>query len=296
MEKSNKEEKWRTDKEYQKQRDAYMLTNEGFAETTYFCTNGIPTLSKGVTTITRRVDGTFVLHTENMGAIKDVVSEEKYKEIEAFSNKAATAISNTEMPKYGKGKKTLSKFEANERGEKLEEKLGELNKKWEAKTSPTITKEEAQEIAERVKDIQEEKLDIQLKKIHINPEVLTNHQRIVLYDALYQGRWKTGGKQAAVKMQAKKSVADVCKELKVEPTYSTYRSRIDLACQFLDPNYKPPKRKPKPKPKDKLKPQKIASDPVRKEQKKGVDVHPWLNELKANANSIFDKIGIGRVF
>ena len=32
------------------------------------------------------------------------------------------------------------------------------------------------------------------------------------------------------------------------------------------------------------------------QKKKGVNVHPWLDELKANANSIFDRIGIGRVF
>ena len=49
MNKSNEERKWMTDKEYQKERDTYMLTNEGFAKTVYFCTNGIPTLSKGVT-------------------------------------------------------------------------------------------------------------------------------------------------------------------------------------------------------------------------------------------------------
>jgi len=31
-------------------------------------------------------------------------------------------------------------------------------------------------------------------------------------------------------------------------------------------------------------------------KEKSVNVHPWLDELKANANSIFDNIGIGRVF
>lgn len=289
MNKLNEEKKWMTDKKYQKERDAYMLTNEGFAKTVYFCTNGIPTLSKGVTTITIGTDGTFGLHKPNMKAIKDVVSVEKYKEIVAFSNKVATAISSTKSPKYGKGKKTLSKFEESDRGEKLEDTFGKLNDKWEAKASPTITKEEAQQIADKIKENFEINLDAQLTKIHVNPDVL-------LYDALYQGRWKTGGKQAAVKMQAKASVADVCKALRHEPSNSAYKPRIDLACQFIDPNYKPPKPKPKSKSKDKLKPQKRTSDPVRSEQKKGVNVHPWLDELKANANSIFDRIGIDRVF
>jgi hypothetical protein len=273
-----------------------MLTNEGFAKTVYFCTNGIPTLSKGVTTITLGENGTFGLHESNMKAIEKVVSKKKYEEIVAFSNKVATAISSTKSPKYGNGKKTLSKFEESDRGEKLEDTFGKLNNKWEAKASPTITNEEAQQIADKIKENFEINLDAQLTKIHVNPDLLSSHQRIILYDALYQGRWKTGGKQAAVKMQEKASVADVCKALRHEPSNSAYKTRIDLACQFLDPNYKPPKPKPKSKSKDKLKPQKRTSDPVRKEQKKGVNVHPWLDELKANANSIFDRIGIGRVF
>lgn len=47
--------------------------------------------------------------------------------------------------------------------------------------------------------------------------------------------------------------------------------------------------------KAKLKSKKKKSYPVKKGHK-GVAVHPWLDELKNNANSIFDRIGIGRVF
>jgi GH24 family phage-related lysozyme (muramidase) len=226
-----------TNTAYQKLRNDFMIAAEGFSQEVYFCPAGIPTIGKGIALLSRD-SNEFKRHKENLELIENFfgVDSPEYKAIDNFTNRALAAINGTPEPVYGKNT-TLSTFEKSSRGKELIAEFGPITSKlkgdayfWVPQSSPSVSESNALELsASRVLKAEKE-LDGLLKKIGLEPGKLTEQQRVVLLSALYQGRWRFGGREAAEAIKAGKNAEAICNILK---KYKKQQGRIALECALL---------------------------------------------------------------
>ncbi len=234
---------------YRNNRDVFMLGREGFRNTVYFDIVGVPTVGKGIALLARtdssnsKGDRTFGLHNGNLAALKSELGKDsvEYRAIEEFAKKALDAINYTPEPNYNGGKKTTTAFQNTERGQNLVDKFGPLSEAWQMSSSPTISDSAAHGASSRVVDSREKQLDSLLNGIGLDPSTLTEQQRIVLLDVLYQGRWKDGGRQAALAIKNGADAATVSNILLKSKSYTKYASRIQSECKLLNNQWRPTK-------------------------------------------------------
>lgn len=242
---------FRTNKHYRELRDAFILDNEGFRRTVYFDHRGIPTFSKGIALLTpvgkskndKKPGKTFGRHNENINACRKVLGKDSTleKSLEDFADEALEGIDHTLEPVYPIIKKktlrTVSFFQTTPRGKQLVQMIGPLNGNWESSRSPTVSQAQAEEIYSAVIDQREEYLEGYLKEVKLDPAKLTEEQRIVLVDAVYHGRWNSGGKKAAEAIRDGKSVEAISKCL-YNPQFP---GRTKKVSQLLNKTWQPPK-------------------------------------------------------
>jgi len=240
---------YQTNQAYRSNRDTFMLGNEGFRTTVYFDTVGIPTVGKGVALVTRKTDDKatpgrdFALHWENLNELAEELGEDssEYLALEDFANRALDAINNTPEPDYNGPKKTPSTFQKTVRGQKLLAEFGSLNKTWEVSSSPTLSDSAAHTASIRVVDDHEKELNRRLKAIGLDPSILTESQRIFLLDILYQGRWKEGGRKAALAIKNGAGASEISDILIKSKSYALYGPRIRKECKLLNNEWQPNK-------------------------------------------------------
>lgn len=224
-----------TNKHYRDLRDAFLLDNEDYRPTIYFDHRGIPTIFKGVALLTpiekekndTSTGRSFDLHKGNLNACKKIFGKDsdEYKYLESVAENAKSALNDTPEPAYPKEKKNgkertvrrVSFFQTTKRGEHLVQLMGTLNGRWELESPgksikipvPSFTQSGGDKVDAEVIDQRERILDGYLKSINLDPAKLSEEQRIALVDALYHGRWNTGGVQAAKAIKNQKNVDEV---------------------------------------------------------------------------------------
>jgi Ca2+-binding RTX toxin-like protein len=230
---------YQTNQAYRANRDAFMLGNEDFRTTVYFDPVGVPTVGKGIALLarpnqSRYSDGSsaFTLHTENLQALASAVSPDQYNMILAFANRALEAIDGTHEPTYpkvnGKFVRTINKFTSTERGQEIVAEFGALKDKWEVGTSPSISSAQATAAGSAVVDNHEVILNRLLANAQLNPVDLTERQRTVLLDAVYQGR-SVDAKRAIAVIKNDGDDAAICGAI----YNNSYTLRSNEECRFL---------------------------------------------------------------